>query len=273
MKSFDDAISEVNERIANSATADLKYIYENSEWYSARYMAGQAISLDKELISKLPYWVASLKESFSAVKTEYRYEETFESVDMTPQDGMGWKYEDVGYATVSVWKDVPYEIPDEQKRQNATNDIIELYRVAKTQLFDLAKDPQIRAFLTEIYNRSSGQTELTIGVGIDKSGGIYATAERQQLMTIGVEIDQLGDRIKLSAVGRTELTTIGMEIGKTLGLPPLTVHLKIRILPDLKVRILPALMVRILPVFKWAGLLTLLGLIGYGLYSLWRYLE
>ena len=61
-----------------SARAKLQQVYDSSEWYSARYVAGKVLNKEEEVSKLFPSWLQKLEEGLSSthLKPNWRSQDT-----------------------------------------------------------------------------------------------------------------------------------------------------------------------------------------------------
>ena len=113
----------------------LQQVYDSSQWYSARYVAGRAIGKNNaELDSKIDGWLGDLYERAWLPKTKQiivgEHEETRE---YTPYNEDSWSTRNV----IDTIKVTDYEeiiaVENIEPRKNARKDLIKLFQLSNSQ--------------------------------------------------------------------------------------------------------------------------------------------
>ncbi len=121
------------------AKKQLQQVYDTSEWYSARYVAGGSLGIDAN--SQLESWIEILKNDLNSEKVvEGHYENQEVCVGGWHSSGGTLRYD-----VRNVWVD-PTTEPDEERRLKAVQDLGELLR--------LATSTKIKDILTQTYERN-----------------------------------------------------------------------------------------------------------------------
>ena len=130
-------ITKPDEEKRENARQQLQQVYDSSQWYRARYDAGNILGISSE--SQLNLWTCELEKELDSTKKENRLVE-YQVEELEISKG----YSGVQVSTRIEMREI--DVPDEQRRLKAVKDL--------SRLFEASKSLVIKDILTRAYEEN-----------------------------------------------------------------------------------------------------------------------